>query len=129
MNYMRAASAVGLAHCPISVLRDHAAKVACILNLPRHVFPVAGLCVGYPVTERRPTPRLALAATLHVDRFDDGETDELVDAYDARRLQAEARFLGRTDAPPWSLAKRRQYAQPQRADWGAFVRSQGFCND
>jgi len=128
MNYMRAACAVGLVHCPISVLRDRAREVARILELPDHVFPVAGLCVGYPVSERMPVPRLPLAATVHVDRFDDSGVDALVDAYDARRLAAEARF-GRPGAVPWSQAKLRQYAEAQRPDWGAFVREQGFDTD
>ena len=125
MNYLRAASAVGLVGCPISVLRDRAPEVASILELPRHVFPVAGLCVGYPAARRSPVPRLGLAATYHIDRIGPAVSDQLVDAYDTRRLQAEERF-GRTDPVPWSQAKRHQYAQPQRADWSAFLRKQGF---
>ena len=128
MNYMRAACAVGLVHCPISVLRDRAREVARILALPDHVFPVAGLCAGYPVSERMPVPRLPLAATLHVDRFDDCGVDALIDAYDERRLAAEARF-GRPAATTWSQAKLRQYAEALRSDWGAFVREQGFDTD
>ena len=128
MNFMRAASAAGLVHCPISVLRDRPDEVARILELPRHVFPVAGLCVGHPVESRSPVPRLPLAATVHVDRFDDSGSDALIDAYDTRRLEAEARF-GRGDPKPWSQAKVKQYAEPQRARWGDFVRGQGFRTD
>jgi len=29
----------------------------------------------------------------------------------------------------WSEDKARQYAEPQRADFGAFVRAKGFCLD
>lgn len=128
MNFMRAATAAGLVHCPISVLRDRPIEVARILELPQHVFPVAGLCVGHPVDARTPVPRLPLAATVHVDRFDDADVDARVDAYDARRMAAEARF-GRGDAKPWSQAKRVQYAERQRGDWGDFVRGQGFRTD
>jgi len=128
MNFMRAACAAGLVHCPISVLRDRPVEVARILELPQHVFPVAGLCVGHPVETRSPVPRLPLAATAHVDRFDDSGTDALIDAYDARRMAAEARF-GRADPRPWSQAKLAQYAAPQRSDWGDFVRTRGFRTD
>ena len=128
MNFMRAASAAGLVHCPISVLRDRPDAVARILELPQHVFPVAGLCVGHPIDTRSPVPRLPLSATVHVDRFDDGDVDAHVDAYDARRMAAEARF-GRGNAKPWSQSKRVQYAATQRGDWGAFVRARGFGTD
>ncbi len=128
MNFMRAASAVGLVHCPISLLRDRPREVARILELPRHVFPVAGLCVGYPLAERSPVPRLAIEATLHVDRFDDADVDALIDSYDARRLDVE-RHAGRSDTKPWSRSKVGLYADAHRADWGAFVREQGFGLD
>lgn len=127
MNFMRAASAAGLVHCPISLLRDRPREVARILELPRHVFPLAGLCVGYPVANRTPVPRLGLAATLHVDRFDDGG-DVPIDAYDARRAAVETQ-AGRPPLKPWSQAKLDQYAQALRADWGAFIREQGFGLD
>ncbi|MFO0231612.1 MAG: nitroreductase family protein [Burkholderiales bacterium] len=131
MNFVRAAEAVGLGCCPISVLRDRAAQLARLLALPRHVFPVAGLCIGWPSQPRAPTPRLPRAATLHVDRFDDASPDPLVDAFDARYVAARARVLppGAPPAPTWSEERVRQYASAQRADWGDFVRGQGFETD
>ena len=38
----------GLGCCPISVIRDHSAKVSEMLKLPQRVIPVAGMCVGWP---------------------------------------------------------------------------------
>ena len=46
--FITAAEALGLGCCPISVVRNHVEKVAALLELPPGVFPVAGLCVGYP---------------------------------------------------------------------------------
>ncbi|MFI5328124.1 MAG: nitroreductase family protein, partial [Candidatus Rokuibacteriota bacterium] len=46
--FITAAEALGLGCCPISVVRNHVEKVAALLALPPGVFPVAGLCVGYP---------------------------------------------------------------------------------
>src|SRR5437879_2226501 len=42
------AESAGLGVCPISVIRNEIDKVAAILNLPDLVFPVAGVCLGYP---------------------------------------------------------------------------------
>lgn len=128
MNFIRAAAAVGLVCCPISVLRDRAATLAAQLALPDHVFPVAGLCVGYPAQTRSINPRLALSATWHTDRYDDAGTDAAIDAFDRRYVESRARHVPAGGKPPmsWSQEKVRQYAEPQRADWGRFLRERGF---
>lgn len=43
---MRAAEAVGLGCCPISELRNHAARVGERLTLPARVIPFADFCIG-----------------------------------------------------------------------------------
>jgi FMN reductase [NAD(P)H] len=128
MNFIHAASASGLGCCPISVLRDRASALAALLELPEHVYPVAGLCVGYPAAPRAVTPRLALSATLHVDRFDDRALDAELDDFDRRHVAARRRHALPDSPPPlsWTEEKRRQYASPQRGDWGAFIRAKGF---
>jgi len=129
MNFVRASAAAGLVCCPISVLRDQAQRLAEILEMPDHVFPVSGLCVGYPAQARAINPRLSLAATWHTDRFDDAGTDDLIDEFD-RRFVANKEKYAPADAKgrpaSWSDEKARQYATPQRADWGRFVRSRKF---
>jgi nitroreductase/FMN reductase [NAD(P)H] len=132
-TFMRAAAAVGLGCCPISAIRDSARVVSEILALPARVVPLAGLCVGWPVEEGHVTPRLGLGTTLHEDRYRTGDLERDIDAYDRRR---EARRPYRRQRAPerwgeaatygWSEDKARQYAEPLRADFGAFVRAQGF---
>jgi nitroreductase/FMN reductase [NAD(P)H] len=131
MNFVRAAEAAGLVCCPISVLRDRAAELAETLAMPDHVFPVAGLCLGYPVRGRSINPRLSLRATFHTDRFDDRDdrdADALLDEFDRRYVAARSRSAPASAKPPqpWTDEKARQYAAAQRADWGAFVRSRKF---
>jgi len=128
MNFIRAASAAGLVCCPISVLRDRPAELSALLGLPDHVYPVAGLCVGYPAAQRSVNPRLALAATLHVDRFRDDTLDRDLDEFDRRYIEARRRHLapGSPDPQAWTDEKLKQYAGTQRGDWGAFVRSKKF---
>ena len=132
-TFIAAAEAIGLGTCPISAVRSHAAAISEILALPAHVFPVAGLCVGWPAHGGRMSPRLPLAATLHIDRHADADLDSHIAEYDARRNitrpYAERRRddLFSADTPyGWSEDKARQYAQPERQDFGAFVRAKGF---
>jgi nitroreductase/FMN reductase [NAD(P)H] len=135
-TFIRAAEAVGLGACPISAVRNRPRELSELLALPEWVFPMAGLVVGYPGEERSITPRLPLDATVHVDRYDDARAREHIEAYDRRRHAllplrkqrgkerwGEASFYG------WSEDKARQYGVPERADFGAFIRSKGFSLD
>lgn len=128
MNFIRAASAIGMVCCPISVLRDRAEELATILEMPEHVFPLAGLCIGWPLQARLISPRLPLEATLHQDRFDEGHTDALIDSFDSRyvEVQSSRRAAGSTPAQTWSEGRTKQYASSQRDNWGRFVRRQKF---
>jgi nitroreductase/FMN reductase [NAD(P)H] len=134
--FITAAAAAGLGCCPVSAIRNHALTVSDLLRLPDHVFPVAGLGLGWPSGEGHVTARLPLAATLHADRFDDSRVRELVEGYDRRRNAiypyARQRFVeeyGTQAEYGWSEDKARQYSKPERADFGAFVRRKGFNLD
>jgi len=128
-----AVEAVGLGACPVSHVRNHPHELARLLALPDWVFPVAGLCVGYPAERGRITPRLPLEVTVHVDRFDESGIRERIDAYDRRRHALlpyrKQRYPDRyppVDFYGWSEDKARQYSVPERADFGAFIRSKRF---
>lgn len=133
MNFIRAAEAAGLGTCPISAIRNAAEDNSRELGLPEGVFPVAGLCVGYPAGAGHISPRLPLEVTVHVDRYDETGLREQVDAYDRRRhdnhpyaRQRRTAQFGSADFYGWSEDKARQYAEPERADFGAYIRRQGF---
>ncbi len=135
-TFLRAAETVGLGCCPISVIRDHARTVSELLKLPAKVIPLAGLCVGWPAGEGVLSPRLPLATTLHEDSFSDRNLAQEIDAYDRRRAatrpyrsQRDVARFGEAKFYGWSEDKARQYAEPLRAEFGAFVRAQGFNLD
>ncbi|HSF95183.1 MAG TPA: nitroreductase family protein [Thermohalobaculum sp.] len=128
-----AAAVAGLATCPISVIRNRAARVGELLGLPDRVFPFAGVCVGYPAVEGAISPRLDPGITLHEDRYDAGAFSRLGAAYDARRnrikpfgRQREVSRFGEAQDYGWREDKRRQYSTPQRTDFGAWLRRTGF---
>jgi nitroreductase/FMN reductase [NAD(P)H] len=133
MNFIRAAEASGLGTCPISAVRNHPETVSRVLELPAGVFPVAGLCIGYPAEAGRITPRLGLDVTVHRDRYDESGLREKIDAYDRRRhavlpyrRQRRSEQFGEAPFYGWSEDKARQYAVPERANFGAFIRGHGF---
>ena len=128
-NLITAAEAVGLGTCPISVIRDHATAISKLLELPDHIFPLAGLCLGWPAGEGRISCRLPLSQTLHRDRYDERDLARDLDAYDKRRGMAEGFDPAAAEFVGWSLAKARMYAEEQRRDFGAFIRAKGFNLD
>ena len=135
----RAGFAAGLGCCPISVIRNHADAVAKILELPEKVFPVAGLCLGYPAAEGFVSMRLPLAVTLHIDRYGDSALPQNIDACDHRRAaryappreqQRAAETLGYADFYGWSEDKARQAAaQPEGQTFPSHLRARGFTFD
>lgn len=133
MNFISAAEAAGLGTCPISAIRNAVDATSHELELPEGVFPVAGLCVGYPATPGHISPRLPLEVTVHTDRYGETGLRERVDAYDRRRhanhpygKQRRTALFGTADFYGWSEDKARQYAAPERADFGTYIRRQGF---
>ena len=133
-TFVIAAEAAGLGCCPVSVLRNHSARVSEILNLPDHVFAVAGLAAGMPARRPSISPRLGLDTTVHIDQY----TEDMgrIEAYDRRRQEGKPiRHPRRPDLFTevaqygWSEDKARQYALPERADFGAFIRAKGFRLD
>ncbi len=138
-SFILAAETAGLGCCPISALRNHAAAVGEILELPQKVFPVAGLCVGYPASEGHVSMRLPLAVTLHTDRYDDSRLAEDIAAYDQRRAarysppreqQRAPHIFGYADFYGWSEDKARQAAaQLEGETFPSHLRARGFTFD
>ncbi|MGE0628207.1 MAG: nitroreductase family protein [Hyphomicrobiaceae bacterium] len=131
--FVIAAEAAGLGCVPVSVIRNRAEEASKLLGLPNHVFPVAGLGLGWPERDNWISLRLPLTHTVHRDRFREEGLREAVDAYDARRQrlapyrsQRDVSRWGETPAYGWSEDKARQYGVPERADWGQFVKRKGF---
>jgi nitroreductase len=132
------AESLGLGVCPISVIRNEVDTVAGILQLPDLVFPVAGLCLGYPSGEGYVSLRLPRRATTHREVYDDGALTQDLDDYDRRRdarhsipkeqhrsnaEYGEAAFYG------WSEDKARQAAKAEGAAFPPYLRSHGFTLD
>jgi nitroreductase len=137
-TFILAAESVGLGTCPISVLRNHIDIVAPVLGLPDKVFPVAGLCVGWPAAEGFVSMRLPPSVTLHDEVYDDGDMPDGVDAYDRARAARHATPRDKQRAPDrfgyaefygWSEEKTRHHAQGEGAAFPPWLRRCGFTFD
>jgi FMN reductase [NAD(P)H] len=132
-----AAETIGLGTCPISVLRNRIAEVAEILELPDRVFPVAGLCLGYPAQPGHISMRLPLDATVHIDRYEDSGLDQAVQGYDKRRdarfsirdRQRDPERFGTAEFYGWSEDKARQATAPEGVGFAEWLKKHGFRFD
>ena len=134
-NFITAADAAGLGCCPISVIRNHAETVSGLLGLPDHVFPVAGVTLGYPAADGYVSLRLPAAVKVHVDRYDDATLAAEIDGYDHRRdarysippeKQRDHALYGAAEFYGWSEDKARQVSHCERDDFGRFLKQKGF---
>lgn len=133
--FITAAEAAGLGCCPISQLRNRIGELAGLLQLPEAVFPVAGLCVGYPAEPGRISMRLPMSLTVHRNFYRAGGFEAELAAYDERRatkeppVQGKQKYVQRWGTVPfytWSEDKARMYSVAERDDFGAFIRNHGF---
>ena len=79
------------------------------------------------------TSRLGLDVTVHTDHFDESAIAAKIDGTTAAgwhasstRNSATSTASGRAELYGWSEDKARQYAKPERADFGAFIRGKKF---
>ena len=137
-TFILCAEDAGLGTCPISVLRNEAPLVAAALELPPGVFPVSGLCIGWPADRGHASMRLPPALTLHHDRYDDAELPLAIAAYDTEREARNPTPPAKQRAPDrfgtaanygWSEDKARQSAQGEGAAFPPWLREQGFTFD
>ncbi len=134
--FVTAAESIGLGCCPISAVRNEASAISDLLSLPQHVFPFAGLAVGYLAVQPKVSQRLPLSVTCHWERFSEAGIEEKIAEYDNQRersqpysVQRQTTKFGTTTRYGWSDDKVRQYSVPERADFGKFVRDKGFNLD
>ena len=125
-NLVVAAESAGLGICYIGALRNDPARVTEILELPQQVYPVFGMCLGYPDQDPEVKPRLPLSVVLKENGYHTTGEAEAIAAYDERM---RAYYAARTDnqkAQGWSEQMAGLLGREGRPHMLEFLRSQGF---
>lgn len=123
-NAVAAAESLGLGIIPIGGVRRRTAEVIELLQLPEYVFPVAGLCIGYPGEELPKKPRLPMAAVYHEETYNPDQKALIQEYNETHRESLRAQGLTERD---WSSTIARFYAlNPQYGDAGRTLKQQGF---
>jgi FMN reductase (NADPH) len=135
-NAALAAESLGLGMCYIGAIRNEPAEVIELLQLPKLVFPVSGMTVGWPAVEPTIRPRLPLEAVLHWERYDTSQEDRALEAYDEAMIETGI-YRGRQVPVPgsdgeevedygWMEHSARRASQAWRTGLSDALRDQGF---
>ena len=130
-NVALAAESLGLGIVYIGAIRNDPAAVVAELELPELVFPVTGMCLGYPAEDPACKPRLPLPAVLHRERYEVELVDAHLDTFDEEVVGLEMyRHMETGEVYGWMAraARRMAYTDPKqlRFEVGRVLRKQGF---
>ncbi len=79
-NMVIAAESLGLGSCFLGAAPYQAARIAKQYKLPKRVFPIVQLVMGYPDEEFPPRPRFPLSFTLFEDEYPELTDDQVSEA-------------------------------------------------
>jgi FMN reductase (NADPH) len=133
-NAALAAESLGLGICYIGALRNHPQEVIDLLGLPKLVFPLFGMTLGWPEKPGHLKPRLPLQAILHWEEYDPNPDNALAE-YDSVMI-ATGIYQGRQVPLPgkpvemeqygWTEHSARRVSQAVRTGLRAVIEKQGF---
>lgn len=125
-NAAVAAESLDLGIVYIGGIRNRIAEVSELLGLPELVYPLFGMCLGYPAGAVGQRPRLPLQAVLHRNHYNAEATVEQVKGYDEVTSDYMRERTGGTNTSPWSAIMAKRLAEPTRLHMKDFLRGKGF---
>lgn len=133
-NAIAAAESLGLGIVPIGGIRRNPLAVIDMLNLPKHVIPISGLCIGYGAEDPEQKPRLPKEAIYHEEKYNHDVTSLIHDYNQTFSAYTKAKTKGERDTN-WSQQVAGFYNEPfyrnnGYPDVAKMLKQQGFpCND
>ncbi len=96
-NICTAADSLGLGSVYIGTVTEFFTDLRDMFQLPKGVFPVVLLCVGYPKARPLPRKKLGIEVVVHSERYREMEDGELMKAFDekyeGRKLETTGEML------------------------------------
>lgn len=125
-NLMMAAESEGLGGVFIGGIRNDPQTVCRLLGLPDLVYPVFGMCLGYPDQDPAPKPRLPLHLILHQDTYDSRKAESGLDTYDKAVQAYYAARSPKLKDRTWTSGAAEFAGQKVRPHMKSFLASKGF---
>ena len=124
-NVVVAAESEGLGICYIGGIRNNPEKVSELINLPQNVYPVFGLCLGYPDQNPELKPRLPVEMVLMEEEYQPVDEKLLAEYDETMREYYHKRTRGKVDRV-WSQDMSALLGKESRPHMKAFLAGKGF---
>lgn len=124
-NALIAAESLGLGGVFIGGLRNHPQEVSDLLQLPKFVLPLFGLCLGWPADKPELKPRMPLSMLTHENSYQPIES-QVLSEYDQTLLDYYQHRSSATRHETWSEMVARMITKESRPHMLAFLHQQGW---
>ena len=134
-SFICAAEASGLGVCPISMIRNIIDEIKNICQLPKGVFPIAGLALGWPDEKAPISIRMPQDIIIHNDYYNEDNLSKKINDYDERffkvapileKKQRHVDIYGLAKKGTWSENIARQLSLPERNNFKAWLKDNGI---
>ena len=125
-SLVTAAESVGLGICYIGGLRNNPGPVSELLDLPRGVYPVFGLCLGYPDQDPEIKPRLPVPVVVKQDSYNEEGDQDAIASYDEVIREYYRTRTGGGHGISWSEQVATLLSEKSRPHMRDFLAAQGF---
>ncbi|MBV7260940.1 oxygen-insensitive NADPH nitroreductase [Photobacterium sp. WH77] len=125
-NCLLAAESLGLGGVYIGGIRNNPAEVAALLDMPKHVMPVFGLCLGYPDQNPESKPRLPQSLVIHQNSYQQELDRHQLAEYDEKVRQYYQSRTGGNKDMSWSEQITATLTKEARPFMKDFLTSKGF---
>ncbi|SMP67807.1 oxygen-insensitive NADPH nitroreductase [Anoxynatronum buryatiense] len=123
-NVLVAAESLGLGGVYVGGIRNHPREVSDLLQLPKQVYPVFGMSLGYPAQDPQVKPRLPLPLVLMEETYH--EDGELLKEYD-HTFQAYLNSRGSNQRnQTWTQTVAEKVTREMRPHMRRYLTDQGF---
>ncbi|MDH5354303.1 MAG: oxygen-insensitive NADPH nitroreductase [Gammaproteobacteria bacterium] len=125
-NVITAAQSLGIQGVYIGGIRNQIQAVTDLLELPKLVYPVFGMCLGYPAQNPEVKPRLPLSVVLKKDSYNDESDQATIEEYDNHVREYYRTRTGGNKDTAWSEQISEMLVKEARPHMLAYLKSQGY---
>ena len=134
-SMISASESIGLGICPISMIRNIIEEVKNLCKLPKGVFPIAGLALGWPDEKSPVSIRLPQDIVTHYNTYNEKNLMDKINQYDERvfkvapierNKQRHVDIYGVAKRGTWSENISRQMSIAERKDFKKWLKNHGF---
>jgi nitroreductase len=124
---MIAAQFLGLGGVFIGGIRNDLDQASALLKLPELVFPLFGMCLGYPAEDNPQKPRLPKDVIFKRELYHEDGDQELIEEYEELMRNYYRDRSGGIDEVSWSERSAAYMMAKPRPDVGPHLRGKGFA--